>query len=448
MGQSAVPQVAPGSTTPMQATTPSAPGMPLPAGVTRVDQPGSPATPMSSGVPATPAAAFDPAVPGSVAPAAQSLAASGVPVSAFAPQAVPAPAAAPTFVSLDPITGLPADGAADAAAATGQPGGGVAAADLWTGQDTNVDADLVARLPFSDEVRQAAARSIGDTSATDASTAQDGLAVEGSASEDDSAPPAPASAAADGDETSAQSRGDGRGEQNSDRRGDQRSDTAPSTRDSARTDFVPFGGERGFNAAASMPVGAAAAAPGGAAPAAAPLQAQILAGLDPILRRGDGLHQIELQLAPAHLGKVRITLELRGGEVSVMMHAADGAARDLLKSNVDDLRSQLTQMGLSAGSVDVDSGGHADGDDGWQQLADNQAQARRDAERGDGTGFPDASTDDATGDYGAALTRDNAARAAASASVISASAAPAPADRTNSPTTPAPDSADGLDRRL
>ncbi|WP_040157707.1 flagellar hook-length control protein FliK [Mobilicoccus massiliensis] len=160
-------------------------------------------------------------------------------------------------------------------------------------------------------------------------------------------------------------------------------------REAPRADAAPVSGaERGFTAPASAPV-ASSSPVAGAAPSTPPVHAQIMQGLGPVLRGQDGSYQVTLQLAPAHLGKVDVTLEIRGGEVAVVLRAADGTARELLRDNVDQLRQQLADLGLRPGSVDVDSGGHADGGQAtWQQAADAQARARRAAVMGDGSAFP------------------------------------------------------------
>ena len=162
---------------------------------------------------------------------------------------------------------------------------------------------------------------------------------------------------------------------------------APTPREVSRADaggFVHV--ERGFTAATSAPAtSAAASAP---APHTPPMTDQLLRGMGPVLRGQDGSHQISLQLLPAHLGKVDITLEVRGGEVVVVMRALDSQARELLRNNVEDLRGQLAGMGLDARSIDVDSGGFADGggQPTWADAAQAQERAARAAAR-DGSGF-------------------------------------------------------------
>lgn len=162
----------------------------------------------------------------------------------------------------------------------------------------------------------------------------------------------------------------------------------PPTTVTAPRPEVMTGVERGFTAPQPMSAAAtSSAAPAGSTPGTPPPHLQILRGVGPLLDGGDGLRQITLQLAPAHLGKVSVTLEMRGTEVSIVMQAADGTARDVLKSGLDDLRGQLADMGLRAGHVDVNSGGHSDG--GRPTWADvrQQAEAARRAATRTGTGF-------------------------------------------------------------
>jgi len=54
---------------------------------------------------------------------------------------------------------------------------------------------------------------------------------------------------------------------------------------------------------------------------------------------------------------VQVTLDVRHGEISIQMHSTDPAARDALRSGLSDLRQQLEDQGLRAGSMEVGSGG-------------------------------------------------------------------------------------------
>ncbi|MGN6634520.1 MAG: flagellar hook-length control protein FliK [Oryzihumus sp.] len=96
---------------------------------------------------------------------------------------------------------------------------------------------------------------------------------------------------------------------------------------------------------------------------------QVMTAVSPLLRGPDGEQSLRLQLHPQDLGAVNVTVELRRGEVAIHLHAADGAAADLLRDHLPDLRQQLEDQGLRAGALQVDTGsaGTADQGGGRQQ---------------------------------------------------------------------------------
>lgn len=136
------------------------------------------------------------------------------------------------------------------------------------------------------------------------------------------------------------------------------------------------------------------APPVSGAPVLAPLppHSQVRQGVGPLLRGADGSYQIQLHLDPAGLGRVRVQVEMRGGEVSIQMLAADGSARDMLRDNLGQLRQQLSEMGLKSGSLAVDAGG-----------VDDNPWEGPDTDTGDGR--PSSGGAD-TGGYGAGNTAD------------------------------------------
>lgn len=105
----------------------------------------------------------------------------------------------------------------------------------------------------------------------------------------------------------------------------------------------------------------ASAAPAMGQPASfllpAAVHQQVLTAVSPLLRGPDGSYGIELQLHPQDLGAVRVTVDVRLGEISIQMHSTDAAARDALRGGLSDLRQQLEDQGLRAGSMEVGSGG-------------------------------------------------------------------------------------------
>lgn len=104
---------------------------------------------------------------------------------------------------------------------------------------------------------------------------------------------------------------------------------------------------------AAGPVVGAAPAPPPAVPAA---HVQVLHAVSPLLHAPDGSYSLELQLHPRELGLVHVTVEMRHGELSIHLHAADAGAGDLLRDSLPDLREQLEAQGLRTAGLDVGSG--------------------------------------------------------------------------------------------
>jgi flagellar hook-length control protein FliK len=84
---------------------------------------------------------------------------------------------------------------------------------------------------------------------------------------------------------------------------------------------------------------------------------QVFTAISPLLRGVDGSYGLELRLHPRDLGAVQVNVDVRNGEISIQMHATDAAARDALRGGLSDLRQQLEDQGLRAGSMEVGSGG-------------------------------------------------------------------------------------------
>ena len=105
------------------------------------------------------------------------------------------------------------------------------------------------------------------------------------------------------------------------------------------------------------------------APVQPPVQAQVLAAVSPLLRGPDGSHRLTLQLAPEHLGRVRVEVTVSGGEVALHLVAADAGTRETLRHGLADLRAQLEQSGLRTTEVDVRLGSPDHGGSGGADLA-------------------------------------------------------------------------------
>lgn len=84
---------------------------------------------------------------------------------------------------------------------------------------------------------------------------------------------------------------------------------------------------------------------------------QVFTAVSPLLRGADGSYGIHLRLHPHDLGAVQVTVDMHHGEISIQINAPDAAARDALRGGLSDLRQQLENQGLRAGSMEVGSGG-------------------------------------------------------------------------------------------
>ena len=110
----------------------------------------------------------------------------------------------------------------------------------------------------------------------------------------------------------------------------------------------------------------------------APVHQQVFTAVSPLLRADDGSYGVRLQLHPRELGAVQVIVDVRHGEISIQMHSADAAARDALRGGLSDLRQQLEGQGLSAGSMEVGSGGaHArQTDTPWSRPGTPEGRSR------------------------------------------------------------------------
>jgi len=104
---------------------------------------------------------------------------------------------------------------------------------------------------------------------------------------------------------------------------------------------------------ASIPVDAPAATPV-AAPA---VPEQIVSAVVPLHGRGDGRHEVTLELRPEDLGTIRVEVSVEHQTVHLTLHAAEPATGRLLSAALADLRSALADAGLNAGHVAVSPDG-------------------------------------------------------------------------------------------
>jgi len=95
---------------------------------------------------------------------------------------------------------------------------------------------------------------------------------------------------------------------------------------------------------------------------------QIVKGIS-VNALGDGVHQMQLHLQPAHLGNVTLDLRVDGTSVSANVVAQSADVRDALVANQHHLARSFTDAGMKLASFSVDvSGGDARG---FQQGQNN-----------------------------------------------------------------------------
>jgi flagellar hook-length control protein FliK len=118
---------------------------------------------------------------------------------------------------------------------------------------------------------------------------------------------------------------------------------------------------------APAPLPAVAVRTEAARPADAPASAQvtppavpeqIVSAVVPLHGRGDGRHEVTLELRPEDLGPIRVEVSVEQQTVHLTLHAAEPATGRLLSSALAELRTALADAGLRAGQLAVspDSG--------------------------------------------------------------------------------------------
>jgi flagellar hook-length control protein FliK len=130
-------------------------------------------------------------------------------------------------------------------------------------------------------------------------------------------------------------------------------------------------------AEASRPVDTPA--PTTVAPPAVPVQ--IVSAVVPLHGRGDGRHEVTLELRPEDLGTIRVEVSVEHQTVHVTLHAAEPATGRLLSAALADLRSALADAGLRAGDVFVSpdgdgAAGRRQASPGSGETSDRRASAR------------------------------------------------------------------------
>ncbi|HEY4410258.1 MAG TPA: flagellar hook-length control protein FliK [Acidimicrobiia bacterium] len=84
---------------------------------------------------------------------------------------------------------------------------------------------------------------------------------------------------------------------------------------------------------------------------------QIVSAVVPLHGRGDGRHDVTLELRPEELGAIRVEMSVEHQTVHLTLHAADPATGRLLAAALPELRSALAEAGLTAGHLGVGAEG-------------------------------------------------------------------------------------------
>ena len=132
----------------------------------------------------------------------------------------------------------------------------------------------------------------------------------------------------------------------------------PETEAAAKADAPKFGSA--MPPAAVVPLAAASRAEALTAvdrpPAAPPppsVPEQIVSAVVPLHGRGDGRHEVTLELRPDHLGTIRVEVSVEHQTVHLTLHADEPATCRLLSAALPDLRAALADAGLTAGQVGI-----------------------------------------------------------------------------------------------
>ncbi len=97
----------------------------------------------------------------------------------------------------------------------------------------------------------------------------------------------------------------------------------------------------------------------------------------------DGTKKLELQLHPAELGSLTITLTARNGEVSAMIRSERTETAEMLNKQLEQLRAQLEGQGIKIDKLEVQSGTqeNASAHDAWDGMDQHNARQEESARR-------------------------------------------------------------------
>lgn len=91
-----------------------------------------------------------------------------------------------------------------------------------------------------------------------------------------------------------------------------------------------------------------------------------------------GVKQLTVQLSPEDLGKLSVSLQLQGKEVSAMIRAESPEAAKIIHQNIDVIKNALENQGLKVDKLDVQTGLAGNSDQNW--FGQDQHNLARDRE--------------------------------------------------------------------
>ncbi|MDE6734041.1 MAG: flagellar hook-length control protein FliK [Desulfovibrio sp.] len=97
----------------------------------------------------------------------------------------------------------------------------------------------------------------------------------------------------------------------------------------------------------------------------------------------DGATRLDLQLHPAELGAITITLVARNGEVSAQIRSEKSETAEMVSRQLDTIRVNLEQQGIKVDKIEVQMENSADQNPStaWQDLGQHNARQEEDARR-------------------------------------------------------------------
>ncbi|NLM20821.1 MAG: flagellar hook-length control protein FliK, partial [Peptococcaceae bacterium] len=104
--------------------------------------------------------------------------------------------------------------------------------------------------------------------------------------------------------------------------------------------------------------------------------AQIVEGLKKQNIKPSEVKQLSIQLRPAELGEVKISLKVEDGRVHLTMTATEQATSSILQNSIPELRNGLSQAGIPCG--DLEMGSHSDN----QKPAENRENGQHNSSDG------------------------------------------------------------------